>query len=71
MRKMEKQITLADIARILEKYDIVELEDVAIKGDVELELETSAGVALHPAFIQALQSLMGVREIPKAPEEKE
>jgi acetyl-CoA decarbonylase/synthase complex subunit delta len=71
MRKMEKKITLADIARILEKYDIVELEDVTIKGDVEIELGTSPGVALHPALIQALQSLMGVREIPKALEEKD
>ncbi|MDI6885147.1 MAG: CO dehydrogenase/acetyl-CoA synthase subunit delta [archaeon] len=68
---MEKKITLADIARILEKYDVVELEDVTIKGDVEIELGASPGVALHPALIQALQSLMGVREIPKALEEKE
>ncbi len=55
---MEKEITLADIAKILEKYDIVELEDVKIKGDIELEL-AEGGVALPPSIAQALQSIVG------------
>jgi acetyl-CoA decarbonylase/synthase complex subunit delta len=63
---MEKKLTLADLAKILEQYDVVELEDVTIKGDVELELGASAGLGLPPALIQALQSLMGVREMPGA-----
>lgn len=58
------RIALEDIARILERYDVVELEDVKIKGDVELELAT--GVAIPPSIAQALQSMMGMQrgEIP-------
>jgi len=67
---MEKKLTLADLAKILEQYDVAELEDVTIKGDVELELGSSAGLALPPALAQALQSLMGVREMPGALEAK-
>ncbi|MHC1610853.1 MAG: CO dehydrogenase/acetyl-CoA synthase subunit delta [Candidatus Methanospirareceae archaeon] len=65
---MEKKLTLADLARILEKYDIIELEDVTIKGDVELELGTPC-VALPPALAEALHSLIEMRE-PKATEER-
>ena len=64
---MEKKITLAEIAKILEKYEIVELEDVKIKGDVELEL-AAGGVALPPSIAQALQSIIsagaGVQKVP-------
>ncbi|MBK5190412.1 MAG: CO dehydrogenase/acetyl-CoA synthase subunit delta [Methanosarcinales archaeon] len=67
---MEKKLTLADLARILEQYDVVELEDVTIKGEVELELGSSAGLALPPALAQALQSLMGAREMPGTLEAK-
>ena len=35
---MRKKITFGDLASILENYDIVELEDVKITGDVEVEL---------------------------------
>lgn len=62
---MAKKITLADIASILEKYDVVELEDVKIKGDVEIELGTSAGVKVPPSLIQALQSAIGVQALPE------
>jgi len=67
---MEKKITLADIARTLEKYDVVALEDVKIKGDVEIEL--AAGVAIPSSVAQALQSLIGVQkeEIPVVSEER-
>ena len=59
-----KRISLEDIARILEKYDVMELEDVKIKGDLEIELAT--GVAIPPSVVQALQSIIGVQkeEIP-------
>ena len=67
---MEKKLTLADLARILEQYDVIELEDVTIKGDVELELGSSAGLALPHELVQALHSLMGVREMPGALEAK-
>lgn len=67
-QRMEKKLTLADLARILEKYDILELEEVTIKGDIELELGGSAG--LPPELIQALQSLVGAQR-PQAQEEKE
>jgi acetyl-CoA decarbonylase/synthase complex subunit delta len=67
---MEKKLTLADLAKILGQYDVVELEDVTIKGDVELELGSSTGLALPPALIQALQSLTGAREMLGALEEK-
>ena len=59
---MEKEITLADIAKILEKYEIVELEDVKIKGDIELEL-AEGGVALPPSIAQALQSIISAAHI--------
>jgi len=67
---MEKKLTLADLARIMEQYDVVGLEDVTIKGDIELELGSSAGLALPPVLAQALQSLTGVREMPGTLEEK-
>jgi len=67
---MEKKLTLADLARILEQYDVVELEDVTIKGDVELELGSSAGLALPHVLAQALQSLTGAREMLGALEAK-
>lgn len=70
VEKKEKKLTLADIARILEMYDVLELQDVTIKGDVELELGGSPGVALPPALIHALQSLTGV-QLPPAHEEQE
>lgn len=64
---MEKKITLAEIAKILEKYDVVELEDVKIKGDVVLEL-AAGGVALPPSIAQALQSIIsagaGAQKVP-------
>lgn len=63
---MEMKLTLADIARLFEKYDVIELEDVRIKGDVELELSGSPGVALPPALAQTLQSLLGARGMPTA-----
>ena len=66
---MEKKLTLADIARLFEKYDVIALEGVTIKGDVELGLRESTGVALPPALAQALQSLLGAREMPAAPGE--
>ncbi|MEA2031964.1 MAG: acetyl-CoA synthase subunit delta, partial [Euryarchaeota archaeon] len=59
---MEKEITLAEIAKILEKYEIVELEDVKIKGDIELEL-AEGGMALPPSIVQALQSIISAAHI--------
>jgi len=59
---MEKEITLADIAKILEKYDVVELKDVKIKGDIELEL-AEGGMALPPSIAQALQSIISAAHV--------
>lgn len=42
----------------MENYDIVELEDVKIKGDVEVELSPSG--AIPPSLIQVLQSMLNV-----------
>ena len=50
-RKMPKEVSLADIMKMIEEYEVVELEDVKIKGDVEIEL----GTVIAPAIIQALQ----------------
>ncbi|RCV63766.1 acetyl-CoA decarbonylase/synthase complex subunit delta [Methanophagales archaeon] len=55
---MRKKITLGDLASILENYDIVELEDVKIKGDVEIELSQSG--AIPPSLIQVLQTMLNV-----------
>lgn len=55
---MSKKITLGDLASILENYEIVELEDVKIKGDVEVELSQSG--AIPPSVIQVLQSMLNV-----------
>jgi acetyl-CoA decarbonylase/synthase complex subunit delta len=54
---MEKKITLKDLTRILENYEIIELEDVKIQGDIEIEL--SPGGVLPASVIQLLQSLIG------------
>jgi acetyl-CoA decarbonylase/synthase complex subunit delta len=55
---MRKKITLGDLASILENYDIVGLEDVKIKGDVEVELSPSG--AIPPSMIQVLRSMLNV-----------
>ena len=49
--KMPKEVSLADIMKMIEEYEVVELEDVRIEGDVEIEL----GTVIAPAVIQALQ----------------
>jgi acetyl-CoA decarbonylase/synthase complex subunit delta len=61
-QKRERKLTLADLAKMLEQYNVVELEDVTIKGDVKLEFGHSVGLALPPALAHALQSLTGVQE---------
>ena len=66
---MEKKLTLSDLANLLEEYDIVELEDVKITGDIELEFGSSQGVALPPALAQALRSALGMGEMPGVPGE--
>ena len=66
---MEKKLTLMDLAKLLEPYDIIELQDVTITGDIELEFGTTKGVALPPALVQALGSALGIREMPEAIEE--
>ena len=53
---MRKKITFGDLASILENYDIVELEDVKIEGDMEVELSQSG--AIPPPLIQVLQSML-------------
>ncbi len=53
---MRKKITFGDLASILENYDIVELEDVKIEGDMEVELSPSG--AIPPSLIQVLQSML-------------
>jgi acetyl-CoA decarbonylase/synthase complex subunit delta len=68
LREMEKKRTLADLAKLLERYDIVELEDVTIKGDITVEFGASRGVALPPALVEILRSALGVREMPAVPE---
>lgn len=55
---MRKKITFGDLASILENYDIVELEDVKIEGDMEVELSPSG--AIPPSLIQVLQSMLNV-----------
>lgn len=60
---MPKEVTIADIMRVLEEYDVVELDDVRIEGDVEIELST--GVAVPPSLINALQSSIGVQVSPE------
>ncbi|RLG30972.1 CO dehydrogenase/acetyl-CoA synthase subunit delta, partial [Methanosarcinales archaeon] len=54
-----KRISLEEIARILERYDIIELEDVKINGDLEIELAVG-GVTIPPSIAQALQSIISV-----------
>jgi acetyl-CoA decarbonylase/synthase complex subunit delta len=66
---MVKKLTLSDLAKIFEEYDIVEFEDVKITGDIELEFGASQGVALPPALAQALHSALGMRPMPRVPEE--
>ncbi|HEX58556.1 MAG TPA: hypothetical protein ENF26_00175, partial [Methanomicrobia archaeon] len=55
---MAKKLTLEDISKLLEKYGVLELEDVKIKGDIELEVEGGVGVSseLLATLQAALQS---------------
>ncbi len=57
---MEKKLTLADLLRLLHEYDIVELEDVKIIGDIELEFEGKGGVTLPPVLDQAVRAALGL-----------
>ncbi|HDS44939.1 MAG TPA: CO dehydrogenase/acetyl-CoA synthase subunit delta [Methanomicrobia archaeon] len=57
---MEKKLTLADFVRLLSEYDIVELEDVKIRGDIELEFESTRGVTLPPVLDQAIRAALGL-----------
>ncbi len=52
------KITLEDILKLLSKYDIEELEGVEIEGDIEIELEGSAG--LNPQYLQAIGMELGM-----------
>ncbi|MGC9444203.1 MAG: CO dehydrogenase/acetyl-CoA synthase subunit delta [Candidatus Methanospirareceae archaeon] len=64
---MEKKLTLADLVRLLSEYDIVELEEVKIRGDIELEFGGTRGVALPPVLDQALRAaLAGTAVAPEA-----
>jgi acetyl-CoA decarbonylase/synthase complex subunit delta len=65
---MGKKLTLSDLAKLLAQSEIIELEDVTIKGEIELEFGTSKGVALPPALVQALSSALGIGTMPRAPE---
>lgn len=55
---MAKKLTLEDISKLLEKYGVLELEDVKIEGDIELEVEGGVGVSseLLATLQAALQS---------------
>jgi len=57
---MRKKITYGDLASILENYDIIELEDVKIEGDLEVELSLSG--TIPSSLIQVLQPVQGVEE---------
>jgi acetyl-CoA decarbonylase/synthase complex subunit delta len=65
---MEKKLTLADLVRLLSEYDIVELEDVKILGDIELEFGSTRGVTLPPVLDQALRAALGIPGAAVAPE---
>ncbi|HDN68471.1 CO dehydrogenase/acetyl-CoA synthase subunit delta [ANME-1 cluster archaeon ex4572_4] len=61
---MAKKITSADLEERLEKHEVVELEGVEIKGDLEFELSAAGGVAVPPSVLQqALQSVLGVQSL--------
>ena len=57
---MSGEVSLEDILKIIERYEVVELEDVKIKGDVEIELGTVIAPIIQ-AFQQQQQQLQ-VRE---------
>ncbi len=65
---MDRKLTLSDLAKLFEQYEIVELEDIKITGDIKLELGASKGVAIPPALAQALSSALGIGEMPRTPE---
>ena len=50
------EVSLEDILKIIERYEVVELEDVRIKGDVEIELGTVIAPIIQ-AFQQQQQQL--------------
>ncbi|MBN1455456.1 MAG: CO dehydrogenase/acetyl-CoA synthase subunit delta [Methanomicrobia archaeon] len=55
---MEKKLTLSDLIGLLSEYDILELEEVKIRGDIELEFGGTRGVVLPPVLDQALRAAL-------------
>jgi len=52
------KITLEEILKLLSKYDVEELEGVKIDGDIEIEIEGSAGI--DPQYLQAIGMELGM-----------
>ncbi len=58
---MEKKVRLEDVLKALKRYDVLEMEDSVIIGDIEIELTS------HPsAFLHALQHVLKQHAKPMA-----
>jgi len=53
---MGKKLTLEDISKLLEKYGVLEFEDVKIEGDIELKVVGGAGIS--PELLTTLQAAL-------------
>ncbi len=62
---MEKKLTLAELLRMLEDFEEIELEDVTILGDIELEFGGTMGMTLPPALAHALQTRLSGGAVPR------
>ena len=65
---MQKKLTLAELLRLLEDFEEIELEDVTILGEIELEFGGTTGMMLPPALAQALQTLLTGGAVPRTVE---
>ena len=65
---MQKKLTLAELLRLLEDFEEIELEDVTILGEIELEFGGTTGMTLPPALAQALQTLLTGGVVPRTVE---
>ena len=54
-REMAKKVRLEDILKILERYDVLELEGVEIRGDFDIELTRRSAI---PILLNALQQAL-------------
>lgn len=65
---MAKKVRLEDILKILERYDVLELDGVEIRGDFDIEVTRRSAIpillnALQQALKELVAATQGVRVV--------